>query len=278
MGGKQGKFTGPFLFLDKVHSTFVELKKKFSSTLMLRHFNPEKAVHLETNTSAFTIAGILSQQGTREPGVDWHQSTSTIEGDMAVHWHLVTFWSQTMVPAECNYRTKDQEMLTIVMSLWHWCYYTEGVTHPVQVLTDHNNLTNFLTKKTLSRHDTHWWEILSAYHLKILHRPGRLNPADAPLRQLNYEQVEWSNQPLSAGCECSPDGSSWMLSANGLRTLCEPSTCLLGILGLTGTGDCEHLMSYLGCTGGDTSEMVYMDISDNFQDILCGLQSGDQFA
>ena len=93
VGGKQGKFTSPFSFLDKARSTFVELKEKFSSTPMLRHFNPEKAVHLETNTSAFTIAGILSQQGAGEPRADWHQSTSTIEGDIAVHWHPVTFWS-----------------------------------------------------------------------------------------------------------------------------------------------------------------------------------------
>ena len=175
---------------------------------MLRHFNPEKAVHLETNASVFTIAGILSQQGAGEPGAGWHQSTSTIKRDMAMHWHPVTFWSWTMMPAERNYKTKDQEMLTIVISLWHWLHYTKGVTYPVQVLTDHNNLTDFLTKKTLSRHDTRWWEILSAYHLKILHRSGRLNPANAPSRQPNYKQAEWSNQPPSAGCKCSPDGSS----------------------------------------------------------------------
>ena len=131
VGGKQGKFTGPFSFLDEARSTFVKLKEKFSSALMLRHFNPEKAVHLETDASAFAIAGILSQQGAGEPGADWCQSTSTIEGDMAVHWHPVTFWSRTMVPAERNYRTKDQEMLAIVMSLRHWCHYTEGAMHPV---------------------------------------------------------------------------------------------------------------------------------------------------
>ena len=98
---------------------------------MLRHFNPKKAVHLETDASAFAITGIFSQQGAREPEADWHWSTSTIEGDMAMHWHLVVFWSWTMMPAERNYRTKDQEMLTIVMSLQHWCHYTKGVTYPV---------------------------------------------------------------------------------------------------------------------------------------------------
>ena len=130
MGGKQGKFTGPFSFLDEVHSTFIELKEKLSSTPMLRHFNPKKAVRLETNASAFTIAGILSQQGAGEPGVDWHQSTSTIEGGTAVHWSPIVFWSRTMESAKRNYRTKDQEMLTIVMSLQHWHHYTEGVTYP----------------------------------------------------------------------------------------------------------------------------------------------------
>ena len=278
MGGKQGKFTGPFLFSDEVCSTFVELKEKFSSTLMLRHFDPEKAVRLETDASAFAIAGILSQQGAGEPRADWCWSTSTIEGDTAMHWHPVAFWSWTMVPAERNYRTKDQEMLAIVMSLRHWCHYTEGATHLVRVLTDHNNLTNFLTKKTLSGCDAHWWETLSAYHRVILHRPGRLNPANAPSRRPNYEQAEWSNQPPSAGCERGPDGSLRVLSTNRLRTFCDLSTCLLGALGLAGTGDCEHLMPRSGCTGGDTSKTVYVDTSDNFQDTLRGLQSGDQLA
>ena len=69
-----------------------------------------------------------------------------------------------------------------------------------------------------------------------------------------------------------------MLSANGLGTLCDLSTCLLGALRLTGTGDRKHLMPHLGCTGGDTSETVYADTSDNFQDTLRRLQSGDQLA
>ena len=131
VGGKQGKFTGPFLFLDEARSTFIELKEKFSSTPMLRYFNPEKAVCLETNASVFTIAGILSQQGAGEPRADWCRSTSTIKGDTAAHWHPVIFWSWTIVPAERNYRTKDQEMLAIVMSLQHWHHYTKGVMHPV---------------------------------------------------------------------------------------------------------------------------------------------------
>ena len=145
------------------------------------------------------------------------------------------------------------------------------------MLTNHNNLTN-LTKKTLSRCDTHWWEIFSAYHLEILHRPGRLNPADVPLRWPNYEQAEQSNQLPSAGCECSPDGSLWVLSVNGLGTLCDLSTCLLGTLRLASTGDHKHLMPHLGCTGGNMSEMAYVNTSNNFQDTLHELQSGDQLA
>ena len=69
-----------------------------------------------------------------------------------------------------------------------------------------------------------------------------------------------------------------MLSANRLGTLCDLSMCLLGTLGLAGTGDCEHLMPHSGCTGGNMSEMVYVDTSDNIRDILRGLQSGDQLA
>ena len=129
VGGKQGKFTGSFSFSDKVHSTFIKLKEKFSSTPTLSHFNLKRVVCLESNTSAFMIAGILFQQGAGEPGADWCWSTSTIKRDMAAHWHPITFWSWTMMLAKCNYRTKDQEMLAIVMSLWHWHHYTKDVTH-----------------------------------------------------------------------------------------------------------------------------------------------------
>ena len=69
-----------------------------------------------------------------------------------------------------------------------------------------------------------------------------------------------------------------MLSVNGLRTLCDLSTCLLGTLRLAGTGDRKHLMPHLGCMGGNMSDTVYVDTSNNFQDILCGLQSEDQLA
>ena len=69
-----------------------------------------------------------------------------------------------------------------------------------------------------------------------------------------------------------------MLSVDGLGTFCNLSTCLLGALRLASTGDCEHLISCSGCTGGDMSEMAYTDISDDFRDILHGLQSGDQLA
>ena len=58
--GKQRKFTGPFSFLDKLHSIFIKLKEKFSSTSMLRYFNLKKAIYLETDTSAFVITSILS--------------------------------------------------------------------------------------------------------------------------------------------------------------------------------------------------------------------------
>ena len=61
IGGKQGKFTDSFLFLDETYFTLVNFKEKFSSASMLRYFNSEKAVHLETNTSVFTIAGILCE-------------------------------------------------------------------------------------------------------------------------------------------------------------------------------------------------------------------------
>ena len=82
MGGKQGKFIGPFLFLDKVHFTFIKLKEKFSSTPMLRHFNSEKCYDQEE------AAGYLYPQ--RSPTLrQGYQVRVTTCRDHVIYDHMI---------------------------------------------------------------------------------------------------------------------------------------------------------------------------------------------
>ena len=52
------------------------------SALMLIHFNPELCLKIETDTSEYALAGILSQLVLERI------------------WHSVTFWLRKMIPAE----------------------------------------------------------------------------------------------------------------------------------------------------------------------------------
>jgi len=78
---------------------FDKLKSQLVTAPLLRHFNPTLPTMLETDASDSVIASVLSQkQSDRE-------------------WHLVAYYSKTMIDAELNYPIHDKEMLAIVSSL-----------------------------------------------------------------------------------------------------------------------------------------------------------------
>ena len=175
-GSQSGRKTGPFEFGADAKLAFERLKATFTQAPLLRHFNPEKPIRLETDASGFAIAGILSQPG-EEPDSSQKQA----------HWHPVAFWSRKMIPAERNYETHDAELLAVVMCFKHWRHYLEGSRFPIVVITDHNNLRYFMTTKELTRRQARWAERLSAFDFEIVHRAGKVNPADGPSRRPDYE-------------------------------------------------------------------------------------------
>ena len=93
-------------------------------------------VQLETDISDFTICRILLQQ--------------VIRDDLEVkHWHPIMFWSRQILLTEWNYHVGQHKLLAIVMVCKHWWYYLDDVNIPVDVLSDHRNLHNFMTTKEL---------------------------------------------------------------------------------------------------------------------------------
>ena len=65
-------------------------------------------------------------------------------------WRLVAFYSKKMELAKRNYKTHDSKLLAIVKSFVHWRHYLEGSQHPIQVLSDYNNLKYFMETTVLS--------------------------------------------------------------------------------------------------------------------------------
>jgi len=97
---------------------------------------------LETDASDHALAAILSTQSNGEI-------------------HPIAFHSRAFSAAKINYDVHDKELLAIVESFKKWRHYLEGVATPVEVYTDHKNLTYFSETKTLFRRLARWSEFLS---------------------------------------------------------------------------------------------------------------------
>ena len=186
-----------FRWSSKAQEVFEELKHHFTSAPVLRHFDLDLPIRLHTDASGFAISGIISQL---------HDS----------QWHPVAFFSRKCILAECNYGTPDLEMLAIVESMRHWRHYLEGSRHPIQVLSDHKNLTTFMSTKVLNRRQARWAELLADYDFVLTHTPGKRNPADGPSRRPDYAE-----NPLPIGSSIPPQA---------LRLLPSPSPSSISII------------------------------------------------
>ena len=145
----------PFVWTEECAKAFKILKDVFSSDTILIHFDPDKESIVETDSSDYVSAGVLSQY--------------EVEGVLKP----VAFFSKRLSPAECNYEIYDKELLAIIRAFEEWRPELQGAAHPVKVITDHKNLEYFTTTKQLSRRQARWAEFLSRFDFKIGYRPGK---------------------------------------------------------------------------------------------------------
>ena len=78
------------------------MKECLTTAPILRHYDPDKSIFIETDASKYVCTGILSLQdekGTLLP---------------------VAYRSKKMMPAECNYDVYDKELLVIVQAIKEW--------------------------------------------------------------------------------------------------------------------------------------------------------------
>jgi transposase InsO family protein len=137
------------------HEAFRNLCTLFTSAPILRHFDFGRPIVVETDSSDYVSAGVLSQPN--EAGT----------------LHPVAFFSKKLSPAECNYEIYDKELLAIVRAFQEWRPYLESAPTPIQVLTDHRNLEYFMSTKLLNRRQARWSEFLSRFDFQITYRPGK---------------------------------------------------------------------------------------------------------
>jgi hypothetical protein len=155
-----------FDWSDACEQAFQRLKKSFTTAPILAHFDPDKKIHVEVDSSDWVSGGIMSQVG--DDGL----------------LHPVAFFSKKHSSVECNYDIYDKELLAIIRALEEWRPECEGARFPISILTDHKNLEYFMTKRLLSRRQARWAEFLSRFSYEFKYRPGKLNgKADALTRR-----------------------------------------------------------------------------------------------
>ena len=128
---------------------------------------------LETDALDHSVGVCISQKGTDS------------------RLHPVAYYSRKLTPAELNYDVYNKELLAIVEAFRQWRVYLKGTTFPVQVITDHKNLTYFTTTKVLNGRQVRWDESLTDYNFRIHYKKGSENArADALSRRADHKGNE----------------------------------------------------------------------------------------
>ncbi len=153
-----------FIWLNEAKQAFNQLRDVFMRASILRHFDSEQYIHIEINAFNYAVASILSQSDDED------------------QWHSITFWFRMMINVERNYETHDQKLLIIVAMFKHWWHYVKDSYHTVEVLTDHNNLKNFMNIQKLNERQVRWVMRLLICDFEIAHRSEKTNSINMSLR------------------------------------------------------------------------------------------------
>ena len=151
-----------FLWTKDCEEAFRTLKQKLVESPVLCHPDFSKSFILDCDASHESIGAILSQN---------------IDGKECV----IAYASRTLTKCERKYCVTRKELLALVHFVKYFRHYLYGKNFLVR--TDHGSLRWLMNFKSPEGQVARWIEILSAYDMKIEHRPGRLHSnADAVSR------------------------------------------------------------------------------------------------
>ena len=99
-------------------AAFQELKHGFTLATVLRHFDLDKEIIVETDASDYVLAGMMSQY------------------DANGILHPVVFFSKKYSPMEYNYEICNKEPMAIIRCFEEWRMELKSSLHPIRVLSD----------------------------------------------------------------------------------------------------------------------------------------------
>ena len=115
----------PWQWGEEQETAFQALKTAFTTAPILQIPSNTAPFRLETDSSDFATGAVLEQLG---------------EDKL---WHPVAFYSKSLNEHERNYKIYDKELLAIIRALEEYRHYLEGHPEPVEIWSDHLNLTYF---------------------------------------------------------------------------------------------------------------------------------------
>lgn len=166
-----------FVWEKSVHGNiFDELKMLICNTPVLKNFNPDSDIIIQTDSSKNAIGCVLIQDG-----------------------HPVCFASKSLTDCEINYGQVDKEFLAILFALKKFHNYVYGKSVVVQ--TDHKPLVSLMNKDIWKIPSTRLQRIklkISIYDIKVIFVPGnKMIIADAISRASSRAKVEETDESLN---------------------------------------------------------------------------------
>jgi len=144
----------PFVWGPPQMEAFQNLKLALTQAPVLRIFDPELLVTLQTDASDRAIGGVILQNDGK--------------GDRPV-----AYYSKALSAAEVKYATQEKEMLALVEAFRKWRHYLLGrrfIAH-----TDHESLQFVKTSKDPTHRLARWFDEIAEFDFEIQYRKGKLN-------------------------------------------------------------------------------------------------------
>ena len=143
--------------------SFAALKAALTSAPVLRVWDPARPTRLLTDASELAVSAILEQP------------------DDTGAYHPIAFESRKLTPPERLYPPHLLELLAVVHALKTLRPYL--LDKPFELHTDNASLMWLHQQRHLSHHQARWLNLLAEYQYRVVHIPGRTNPADFLTRQ-----------------------------------------------------------------------------------------------
>src|SRR5580692_960740 len=180
------KKNATFRWTEKCKNAFEHLKMLMCSRPILCQPDYTKAFFLATDTSAYSVGAVLSQEGEINPRTQKPMLCP------------VAYYSATFTPTQRNYDIYEREFLGVYMPLMKYRPHLAATELPVTILTDHANLLHWKSPQKVNRRIARWFSDLQDFNLIFKHVPGKIHAAPNMLSQpLGVDKGEHDNEAVT---------------------------------------------------------------------------------